>query len=275
MAVALITGCSSGFGLLTALELARRGDTVFATMRNLAKSANLERQAEKEDLQIHLVQLDVTDDASVRSAVARVLADAGRIDVAINNAGIGILGAVEDVDDDEARSCFDTNVFGVVRVVRAVLPAMRAQRSGTIINVSSIATEMVPPFLSLYTASKAALEVLTESLRDEVQPFGVRVAIVSPGFFRTDVMENARLSRRTTSESPYFGRTTLVDAFQARGVANGPDARVVAGLIADLAHADALPLRNPVGQGTDVVLDARRRMGDEEFRAMVAQVYGL
>ena len=183
MAVVLITGCSSGFGLLAALQFARKGDQVYATMRNPAKAGELEKAKSEEKLAIEVLQLDVTDEASVTNAVRQVIDAAGRIDVLVNNAGIGAHGPIEETDDDEAKEIFETNFFGALRTIRAVLPQMREQKSGTIVNVSSLAGRVSPPFDGIYSASKFALESATEALHFEVHPFGIRMVLVEPGGF--------------------------------------------------------------------------------------------
>lgn len=273
MGVALITGCSSGFGLLSALELARRGDRVFASMRNVAKAGELERRAKEEDLEVEVVTLDVTDPESVTACVDDVLALAGGIDVLVNNAGIGVIGAMEELAEDELLRCYDTNVFGVVRMVRAVLPSMREQQSGTILTISSVAGLIAPPFLGAYSGSKYAVEAMCESLYHEAEPFGVRVGLIEPGFFRTEIMNNADRTEGTSEGSPYWERTNTVLAVQTAGVQNGPDPQIVADLVADLAHAETVPLRTPVGDGTENILNTRRQLDDETFAKMLRQQY--
>ena len=164
MATILITGCSSGFGKLAALQFARKGDTVYASMRNTSKGKELEEARDSEKLKIELLQLDVTDEASVNTAVAKVIAEAGQIDVLVNNAGIGAHGPIEETDDDEAKEIFETNFFGALRTIRTVLPHMREKKAGTIVNVSSLAGRVGPPFDGIYAASKFALEAASEAL---------------------------------------------------------------------------------------------------------------
>ena len=185
--VALVTGSSSGIGEATALALARAGFRVFASGRTLAGVGHLAAAAPG----IEPLELDVTDDASVRRAVARVYNAAGRIDVLVNNAGVGIFGAVEDLDRETLRRQFDVNVFGAMAVCRAVLPIMRRQGAGWIVNVSSVAGRVSVPLMGAYCASKFALEAFTDSLRVETRPFGVRVVSVEPGSTRTAFQERA------------------------------------------------------------------------------------
>lgn len=193
--VVLITGSSSGFGRMIAETLARRGHTVFATMRglegrNAAKAAEIQLLAERESLALYVLELDVTDDASVDRAVQVVVQRAGRLDVAINNAGYGLAGLVETATTEQAQNIMDTNFLGPVRVNRAVLPHMRQQRSGLLLHVSSGAGRLVIPSFGLYCASKFALESLAESYHYELAPQGIESSIVEPGAYQTDVFSN-------------------------------------------------------------------------------------
>ena len=199
MAVVLITGCSSGFGLLSAVGFAKRGDRVFASMRDLTKAGALRDAAAQAGVEVEIVELDVSDDASVRRAVEQVIAAAGQIDVLVNNAGIGAVAAVEDFDDDEVLKVFDTNVFGVIRVVRAVLPHMRAKRSGRIVNVGSMAGVVPSQFRGIYSATKSALAALSDAMFYELHPWGIHSCVVEPGFFETGIGSNRMPTRRQAS----------------------------------------------------------------------------
>ena len=203
MAVVLITGSSTGFGKLAALEFARQGDTVYASMRNTAKGDALLAEAKAANLTVNVIALDVANRASVDAAVAGVIKEAGRIDVLVSNAGVGIHGPIEDCDDDEIHAVLETNVLGVIRAARAVAPHMRAQKSGTIINVGSLAGKVSAPFGGVYSASKHAVEALSDSLYFELHPFGVRVVVVEPGGFETEFGANRILARRFNEGSPY------------------------------------------------------------------------
>ena len=273
MAVVLITGCSSGFGLLSALHFARKGDTVFASMRNTAKAGALEEARDKEKLAIEVVQLDVTDEDSVKSAVRQVVDKAGRIDVLVNNAGIGAHGAIEDTDDDEAKEIFETNFFGVLNVTRAVAPIMREQKSGTIANVSSLAAVVTPPFSGIYAASKRALEAVGEALHYELHPFGIRMLLIEPGGFETSIESSNRMARRFTEGSPYIEidqrfqeALTRLPAAEVRG-----DAQVVAEKIYDAVNDKEPKLRYLVGQDAEMIGGLRRQTDDEQFEQAMRQ----
>jgi NAD(P)-dependent dehydrogenase (short-subunit alcohol dehydrogenase family) len=197
-AVILITGASTGFGREAAERLARNGHRVFATMRDLAgRNANnresLERLALSEKLPIEVLELDVTDDASVQTAVQQALERAGRLDVVINNAGFTGIGVTEAYTPEQFQQMFDVNVYGVVRVNRAVLPSMRQHGSGLLIHVSSGAGRVVVPAMAAYCASKFALEALADAYRFELLPFGIDSILVEPGIYRTPIFDKVLL----------------------------------------------------------------------------------
>ncbi len=273
MAVVLITGCSSGFGLLTALQFARKGDTVYATMRNTAKAGDLEKAKQAEGLAIEVLPLDVTDERSVSSAVRQVLDAAGQIDVLVNNAGLGHHGAIEDTDDDEVKEIFETNFFGALRVTRAVVPSMRALGSGTIVNVSSLAAPVTPPFSGTYAASKRALEAISDALHFELHPFGVRVVIIEPGGFETEIERNRRVSRRFTEGSPYPAIDQRFQEALSRlpAAAARDDASKVAEAIYQAVHDPQPKLRYLVGQDAEGIGGLRRQLDDEQFEQTMRQ----
>ena len=183
----LITGATDGLGRAMAVFLAANGYRVFAAGRSAEKRASLDQLAAERKLLIETLDMDVADDSSVRRAVARVLERAGRIDVLINNAGIAYVAVLEEIRLDDLRKQFETNVFGVLRVTQAVLPAMRERRAGRILNVSSIAGKIALPLMGPYASSKHALEGLSDSLRLELAPFGIRVVLIEPGFIPTNM----------------------------------------------------------------------------------------
>jgi NAD(P)-dependent dehydrogenase (short-subunit alcohol dehydrogenase family) len=273
MAVVLITGCSSGFGKLAALLFARKGDHVFASMRNTSKAGDLEQAKQSENLKLDVVQLDVTDEQSVANAVRQVIDQAGRIDVLVNNAGIGHHGPLEETDDAELREIFDTNFFGVMNVIRHVVPIMREQHSGTIVNVSSLAGRVPPPFSGTYSASKFALEAASESLHFELHPFGIRVALIEPGGFETNIEQNRRVARRFTEGSPYLD----IEARFAQSLQKLPAAEVrgdpqdVADMIYSSVHDEKPKLRYLVGQDAEMIGGLKKQLDDEQFEQTMRQ----
>ena len=273
MAVILITGCSSGFGQLAALEFARKGDTVYASMRNTAKAGPLEQARDGDKLSIHVVQLDVTDGDSVSKAVKQVIDAEGRIDVLVNNAGIGANGPIEETDVDEAKEIFETNFFGALRVTQTVLPQMREQKSGTIVNVSSLAGRVAPPFDGIYAASKYALEAASEALYYEVHPFGIRVLLIEPGGFETNIGDNRRIPRRFTEGSPYVELHQRFEQAMTRLPTGGEraDPQVVAEAIYQAVHDDEPKLRYLVGKDAEMIGGLRRQMDDQQFEQTMRQ----
>jgi len=195
--VVLVTGASSGFGEACVDHLARLGYSVYGTSR---RATFPEGGADQNP---RMIPMDVRDDGSVRAAIDFVLAAQGRLDVVVNNAGFGMAGAVEDTSLDEAKALFETNLFGMHRVCRAVLPTLRAQRSGLIVNISSIGGLIAIPFQGFYSASKFATEALTEALRMEVMPFGVRVTLLEPGDFKTAFTENRVFTSESSTNPAY------------------------------------------------------------------------
>jgi len=271
MSVVLITGCSSGIGLEAALAFARNGDTVYASMRNPAKATRLREQATAEGLTIEVVTLDVNDEASVNAAVAGIEAKHGAIDVVVNNAGVGFSGAVETIEPERAQSIIDTNFWGAVRVTRAALPKMRAQKAGVIINVTSVAGR-VPgtPYQGFYSASKHALNALTESMYWEVQPYGIRVATIEPGFFATEIFANAQLGKEDDSTTYAADRGWIDEFFLKSGEAAGGDPAVVAEVIVKTATDPSAPLHTLVGDDAVLFVDLVNQAGNFEGWVPVA-----
>ena len=273
MATILITGCSSGFGKLAALQFARKGDTVYASMRNTSKGKELEDARDSENLKIELLQLDVTDEASVSAAVAKVIAEAGQIDVLVNNAGIGAHGPIEETDDDEAKEIFETNFFGALRTMRTVLPHMREKKAGTIVNVSSLAGRVGPPFDGIYAASKFALEAASEALYYEIHPFGIRVLLIEPGGFETNIGDTRRIPRRFGEGSPYAELDQRFEQALTRLPTGGErgDAQVVAEAIYDAVHDEEPKLRYLVGEDAEMIGGLRQQLDDEQFEKTIRQ----
>ncbi len=266
MSNVLITGCSTGFGKLAALTFAREGHTVFASMRNLDKAGPLRDAADAEGLKVAIVQLDVDDAASVERAVADVAAEAGSIDIVVNNAGMEIRGPIEEFSDAEARRQFETNVFGVLNVLRSVLPAMRERGSGVIVNVSSIAGLVSAPYAGLYAASKHALEALSEAMHYEVHPFGVRVAVVEPGGFDTEF--GANTTEAFMSASPYRATSERFEAALAGMLSpdgTRADPQIVADVIVRVATDPKSPLRTLVGGDAEMIMSVRTTTDFEGF----------
>lgn len=214
--VILITGCSSGFGFESSLALARDGHTVFAGVRDMKSvgASTLQHIAREEKLSLHLFPIDVNSDTSVHIGIADILKKTSRIDVLINNAGYGTRGPIEDCSIDEVRAQFETNVYGTLRMIRDVTPIMRKQHSGLIINFSSIAGLVSFPLFSIYSASKFAIETITEGLWFELSHFGIHVCMIEPGSFKTSFSKNKKDAKRMYRENSPYKR--LIANFDSR-----------------------------------------------------------
>ncbi|KZE04795.1 3-oxoacyl-(acyl-carrier protein) reductase [Bacillus mycoides] len=259
--IAIITGASSGFGLLTTLELAKKDYFVIATMRNLEKQIDLISQATKLDLQqnIKVQQLDVTDQGSIHN-FQLFLNEINRIDILINNAGYANGGFIEEIPVEDYRKQFETNLFGAISITQLVLPYMRKQKSGKIINISSISGKVGFPGLSPYVSSKYALEGWSESLRLEVKPFGIDVALLEPGSYNTNIWEVGKQLAENQSDttSPY---KEYMDKIQ-KHINNGNDTLGnpldVANKIVEIAEARRTTLRYPIGKGVKFMIFAKK-----------------
>jgi len=260
MALVLVTGSNSGIGLATAVALARSSHTVVAAMRNLDRGGEIRKIAEQEKLPIHLAALDVDDDASVRTAFSGVVAQHGPVDVLVNNAGIGGGGAVEETPLDSFRQVMETNFFGALRCIQAVVPSMRERRRGTIVNVTSIAGRLAMAPQASYAASKWALEALSECLAQEMRAFNVRVAIVEPGVIATPIFAKARPLPRN---SPY-PHARRMRAIFAAALANPTPPSLVGELIRDFVDGDSWQLRHPAGPDAIPILKRRASRTDEQ-----------
>ena len=268
MRIVLITGTSTGIGMATALRQARAGDRVYASMRDLGRAGALRHAAAAQRLPIELIALDVDNPASVTSAVRQVLDREGRLEVLVNNAGIAPFNPIEAASDDEVRRVFETNVFGALRMIRAVLPAMRAQRSGIIANVSSVAGRLAGSCMGVYCASKFALEAASESLAREVCPFGIRVVIIEPGIIVTPILDKALANLPPEADSPYAAPIRRTRAIFAQGQRTGGHPELVAEVI-ERALADPNgKLRHTAGPDAAVLVGGRARMSDEEWITM-------
>ena len=265
MSVVLITGCSTGIGLEAALAFARRGDTTYASMRNLAKADGLRERAAAEGLTVEVVQLDVTDNDSVVAAVRSIEATHGAIDVLVNNAGIGSSGPIESIDLDKAAAVYDTNIWGAVRTIRAAVPAMRAKGRGVIVNVTSVAGR-VPgsPYGGFYSSSKFALGTLSEALSWEVAPFGIRVAVVEPGFFATEIFASSDWTVPALASQYEADQNWVNDFYVKSGEAMGADPAIAAAKIVEVATVDTSPLHNLVGDDAHVFVDLVAQSGTFE-----------
>ena len=264
MTVTLVTGASTGIGKATALHFARLGHTVYASMRTPDTSGGALRSAAEEGrLDLEVMTLDVNNSASVASAVDRVLERSGRIDVLVNNAGVLKLTSVEEIPLEEAKAVFETNVFGPLRMMQAVLPAMREQGSGTIVNISSVAGRLVSAGHGIYAATKYALEALSEAVAIETRRLGIRVIVIEPGFISTPILDKGVAVE--VGEGPYAPHLRRMQSLygNARRGADPPSA--VAEVIAEALDDPTPRFRYLAGKDAPPVLNGRARMTDEEW----------
>ena len=270
--VAVVTGSSSGIGHETSLTLARNGFLTYATVRNPNKSENIKSLAEKEKLPLKTVQLDVTDDISVKNAIQSIIAEANRIDVLVNNAGYGLIGAFEDLAMEEIKDEYETNLFGVIRVTQTVLPIMRKQRSGIIVNMSSIAGKFGYPGSSAYVSTKFAIEGLSESIAYELEPFGIKVVLVKPGVIRTNFFNSTVTARKSQNPiSPYSQLLQNVVTNFERLMDGGSSPEVVAKVVLKAVTSENPSLRHLAGNDAEKWAEEKRSMSDEEFHKMMTQ----
>lgn len=268
MTIALITGANSGIGRGTAVDLAVRGWTVYGSMRSLDKGAKLKAMADSAGVHVHPVVCDVTDTASVNAAVAEVTADAGQIDVLINNAGVGGNGVTEETPISDYQEIMDVNLYGVIRGVQAVLPQMRERQSGCIINVSSVAGVIAAIGQSPYVASKWALEGLTEGLAQEVAPHGIRVALIEPGIVQTAIM--AKNTDAPNASGAYNRAYQRMFNFYATGLAAPGRPEEVSAVIFEAATSADPELRYTCGWGGAELCAHKPNVSDKDWVSLGA-----
>jgi len=265
--IAVVTGSSSGIGYETSLLLARNQYSTYASMRNLKKSNELLKIASKENIPLKVIQLDVDDDRSVSNAIDSIVKENGRIDVLVNNAGFDLFGSLEELTIEEIKGQFETNFFGAARVTKSVIPTMRKQGSGIIINVSSIGGRIgLVPCNTMYHASKFALEGFTESLRHELTEFNIDVILIEPGAIRSNFVENIRTAKNYDSNNSPYAKTIqkVFDGFEPM-LANASDPKEVAQVILNAANSSSPNIRYTVGKDAESILKARAELSDREL----------
>jgi NAD(P)-dependent dehydrogenase (short-subunit alcohol dehydrogenase family) len=271
--VIIVTGSSSGIGLESALLLARNGYITYATMRSPEKDTSIKTAVQKEGLPIRVVQLDVTDDNSVKNAVDHIISEAGRIDVLVSNAGYSLGGALEDLSMVEIKSQYETNLFGLMRVIQGVLPTMRKQRSGRILNISSGTGIFGFPGISAYVSTKFAVEGLSESIAYELEPFGIKVILIEPGFVKTN-FEHAMVVAKKAQDpaSPYSELMQKIMANASELAKNASDAELVANVIVDAASNPNPRLRYLAGKDVESWAAGKKNMDELEFFNMIKKL---
>ena len=268
--VAIVTGSSSGIGLDASVTLAQNGFLTYATMRNLDKSSIVKAAVDKEQLPIKVVQLDVTDDHSVKDAIRDIVSENKRIDVLINNAGFGLVGAFEDLSIDEIKNQYETNVFGLIRVTQAVLPIMREQKSGIIVNISSGAGLFGYPGGSAYVSSKFAIEGLSESISYELDQFGIKVVLIEPGFIKTNFSNAMVIAKKAQDpSSPYSPMMQKIQTSSNEMAKNGSSVDVVSKAILKAVTSERPDLRYLAGKDVETWAANKKTMSDSQFHDMM------
>lgn len=262
--VVFVTGVSSGIGRATAAQFAKLGHSVFGSVRDIKKAEAISG--------VELVEMDVRDDASVKRAMDTIIGKVRRIDVLVNNAGGTLVGSVEETSISEAQALFDTNVFGILRATQAVLPHMRQQRSGRIINVSSVVGFLPAPYMGLYSASKHAIEGMSETLDHEVRNLGIRVVLVEPSYTKTNLDLNA--PQATNPISAYDADRDLVSKAIVRSVQKAPGPDTVAATIVDAAFDAWKMRRTPKGEAS-LLSKLRRFMPAGAVDGNLRKTFGL
>jgi len=262
--VALVTGSSSGIGFETALALARENYFTFASMRNSDKAGKIQEIAKKENLNLEVIELDVDKEESIKSAVKKIEEQKGRIDVLVNNAGYGLFGCIEDITIDDLKAQFETNFFGVVRLIQEIAPTMRKMGSGIIVNVSSVAGRIGFPGTPAYISSKFALEGLSECMRYELSPFGIKTIIIEPGVIKTNFFSSMKVTKGK-QDSPYKEITEKVmNGVKMMASMGTPPDEVAKTIMNAIKTEDPLP-RYVVGSDASMFLEAKKMKTDIEF----------
>ena len=262
--VALVTGSSSGIGFETALALARENYFTYASMRNTGKAGKIQEIAKKENLNLKVIELDVDKEDSIKSAVKKIQEQKGRIDVLVNNAGYGLFGCIEDITMDELKAQFQTNFFGIVSLIQEIAPIMRKQGSGIIVNVSSVAGRIGFPGTPAYISSKFALEGLSECMRYELSPFGIKTIIIEPGVIQTNFFSSMKVAHGKPA-SPYKEITEKVmNGVKMMAEMGTPPVEVAKTIMKAIKTAEPLP-RYVVGSDASMFLEAKKMKTDIEF----------
>jgi NAD(P)-dependent dehydrogenase (short-subunit alcohol dehydrogenase family) len=278
--VAVVTGSSSGMGYETSLILARNGFHTYATVRKLdgvGGSNQIIDIAKNENLPLQVIQLDVNNDKSVTEAINRIANERGRIDVVVNNAGYDLMGALEETSMDEIKGQFETNFFGAVRVMQAVIPKMRKQGGGIIVNITSVGGRITFPLNSPYHATKFALEGLSESIQYELEPLGIKIIVIEPGGVGSNFLKNLKMASNTSDplNSPYRSMQSSIPEYFKQWSQNLMHPSEVAKVILQAITADNPDFRYVVGKDATLALESRRNMSDKEFQNMMKKQINL
>ena len=272
--VAIITGSSTGIGYATSLTLARNRFHTYATVRNLGKAKAIDDLAEEEGLPIKVIELDVDTDESVNNAIGKICEEKKRIDVAVDNAGYALVDALEDLSMQEIRAQFETNLFGAIRVMKAMLPTMRENRSGTIVNLTSMGERVAIPLDPAYHGSKFGLEGISESIRYETEPFWIRVIAIEPSNIKSNFWTNLKIDKKASSpDSPYAPMIRdLQKAARKMAQDSLPPDDAAKVILESVTSEKPLP-RYTVGEDAAKIIEASKQMSDLDFQNMMRQQF--
>ena len=261
----LVTGCSSGIGYATCLVFARNNFATYGSVRDLSKAERIQEITNIEKLPLKIIRLDVNEDESIRIAIQKIISESGGIDILINNAGYGMFGPIEEISIKKIKEQFETNFFGTIRLIKAIVPIMRKQRNGTIVNISSMVGRFGVPLNAAYVSSKFALEGLSESISFELEEFGIKVILVEPGVIQTDFFHNLKIEGNDT-KSPYFKLMDKRIAFLKESMKNSVSSSdQVANIILHAVNSRDPDMRYVIGIDATNSIHMRNSLSDREF----------
>jgi short-subunit dehydrogenase len=267
---ALVTGCSSGIGYSTCLLLARNNFKVYGTVRNLSKAKKIQEVIDKEKIPLKIILLDVNDSESIQNAIRDILYDSRKIDVLINNAGYGMFGPIEDITTEDVKLQFETNFFGVIRLIKEIVPIMRKQGNGTIVNISSMVGRFGVPLNAAYVSSKFALEGLSESISYELAEFGIKIIVIEPGVVQTNFFNNLKINGLDTS-SPYYELMKKRVSLLKIAMKNSPtSSSQVANTILDALNSKRPEFRYVIGMDAKNSIQKKDSLSDKKFMKWVS-----
>jgi len=267
---ALVTGCSSGIGYSTCLLLARNNFKVYGTVRNLSKAKKIQEVIDKEKIPLKIILLDVNDSESIQNAIRDILYDSRKIDVLINNAGYGMFGPIEDITTEDVKLQFETNFFGVIRLIKEIVPIMRKQGNGTIVNISSMVGRFGVPLNAAYVSSKFAIEGLSESISYELAEFGIKIIVIEPGVVQTNFFNNLKINGLDTS-SPYYELMKKRVSFLKTAMKNSPtSSSQVANTILDALNSKSPEFRYVIGMDAKNSIQKKGSLSDKKFMKWVS-----
>src|SRR6185295_17486863 len=267
---ALVTGCSSGIGYSTCLLLARNNFKVYGTVRNLSKAKKIQEVIDKEKIPLKIILLDVNDSESIQNAIRDILYDSRKIDVLINNAGYGMFGPIEDITTEDVKLQFETNFFGVIRLIKEIVPIMRKQGNGTIVNISSMVGRFGVPLNAAYVSSKFAIEGLSESISYELAEFGIKIIVIEPGVVQTNFFNNLKINGLDTS-SPYYELMKKRVSVLKIAMKNSPtSSSQVANTILDALNSKRPEFRYVIGMDAKNSIQKKDSLSDKKFMKWVS-----